>query len=88
MTNGRTMAVPVELPPNWIAEAGVQGVVIMAYAADGRSQGSVTVCTKVRGFALGISRVYAGECEKRYLGRGWEAKLYADAIAALHAIWA
>lgn len=87
MSNGQTAKVPVELPRNWTAEADARGVVITAYDSEKRSQGSVTVCTKVRGFALGISRVYAGEGEKRYLGRGWEAKLYGDAVAALQAIW-
>lgn len=88
MANGESATVPVELPPNWTAEADARGTIITAYDSEKQSQGSVTVCTKVRGFALGISRVYAGESEKRYLGRGWEAQLYADAVAALQAIWA
>lgn len=87
MTSRQSIVVPVELPAHWIAEADTRGVVITAYDAENRSQGSVTVSSKVRGFALGISSVYAGEGEKRYLGRGWEAKLYSDAIAALQAVW-
>lgn len=79
---------PVDLPANWIAETDARGIVITAYDSEKRSQGSVTVCTKVRGFALGIARVYAGDGPQRYTGRGWEARLYADAIAALQSVWA
>lgn len=63
----RAATVPVALPPNWVAETNPCGVVITAYDSEKHSQGSVTVCTKVRGYSLGITRVYAGEGEKRYL---------------------
>jgi len=87
--NQREVKVPVALPENWSAEADTFGsVVITAYDSDNRFQGAVTVSAKARGFDLGITRVYTGEGATRYLGRGWEARLYADAIGALQAVWA
>lgn len=85
--NENTVTIPVALPANWTAETDMRGVVITAYDSQQRSQGSVTVCAKARGFTLGVARVYTGDGAKRYVGRGWEAKLYVDAIAALQNAW-
>lgn len=78
--------VPIELPAGWRATSDQRGVVIDAVDVDGRMQGSVTVCEKVRGFALGVCSVRR-PAESRYVGRGWQVKLYSDAVTSLQAVF-
>jgi hypothetical protein len=82
----KEVQVPVVLPKGWRATEDSRGVVIDAFDADGRSQGSVTVSEKVRGFALGVQGVRRPEGASKYVGRGWKAQLYADAVEALQAV--
>lgn len=79
--------VPITLPKGWRATSDSRGVVIDSFDEDGRMQGSVTVSEQVRGFALGIQSVHASSVSTKYAGRGWREKLYADAVAALQAVW-
>lgn len=78
---------PISLPKGWRATSDSRGVVIDSFDDDGRMQGSVTVSEQVRGYALGIQSVRASNGPSKYTGRGWKQKLYADAVAALHAVW-
>ena len=78
--------VPIELPKGWRALSDPRGVVIDAFDDEGRMQGSVTVCEQPRGFALGVVGVRPS-AGVNYAGRGWKPKLYADAVAALQAVW-
>jgi hypothetical protein len=80
--------VPIELPTGWRATSDSRGVVIDSVDAEGRMQGSVTVCEQVRGFTLGVCSVRRPSGDSKYVGRGWQKKLYADAVSALQASWA
>lgn len=79
--------VPIVLPTGWRATADSRGVVIDGCDTDGRMKGSVTVSEQARGFALGVQGVRAPEGTSKYVGRGWKQQLYADAVAALQAVW-
>lgn len=84
----QVVEVPTQLPDGWRASSDSRGVVIDAFDAEGRMLGSVTVCEQVRAFALGVCGVRTPSGGSKYTGRGWKQKLYADAVAALQAVWA
>ena len=84
----KSVEVPSQLPDGWRASSDPRGVVIDAFDSEGRMQGSVTVCEQARGFVLGVCTVRASGGASKYAGRGWKPQLYADAVAALQAVWA
>lgn len=70
--------IPKNLPDGWtVEESRSYGVVIEAPGIDG---GSVTVDENARNFLLGVGVV---RTKGNYSGRGWQDRLYADAIEAL-----
>lgn len=78
-----SISLPISLPAHWTAESSTFGVVLCARRADGEAQGFVTVCERVRGFALGISQVRVNAEDAQYAGRGWREHVYGDAVMAL-----
>ncbi|ABX19837.1 hypothetical protein C6Q28_25185 [Burkholderia multivorans] len=80
-----TERLPIELPAGWIAEDDSRGTVITAIDARGRPAGSVTVCTKARGYTLGVAKVRRARdaAEDVYKGLGWQVRLFSDAVCAL-----
>ncbi|MGF6440383.1 hypothetical protein [Paraburkholderia youngii] len=77
-----TLPVRVPLPVNWFSRDEEIGTIITARALDGRFLGSITVSTKIRGFAMGVCAVTSAGA-KGYSGRFWEFRLFRDAIDAL-----
>lgn len=84
----KIVEVPTQLPDGWRASSDSRGVVIDAFDSEGLLQGSVTVSEQVRGFVLGVCDVRTPSGGSKYAGRGWKQQLYADAVAALQAVWA
>lgn len=78
-----TIDPPISLPNHWGVESSLHGTVLVARRADGEVQGYVTVCERLRGFALGISYVRVNVEDEQYAGHGWREHLYSDAIEAL-----
>lgn len=75
--------IPKNLPDGWTAEESKSyGVVIEAPGVDG---GCVTVDENARNFLLGLGVV---RTKGSYSGRGWQDRLYTDAIDALKAAMA
>lgn len=73
----------IVLPEGWtMGESRTYGTVI---TKPGREGGYVTVDEGKRNFELGTVVVRR---RGDYAGRGWRERLYADAVAALQAIWA
>jgi hypothetical protein len=83
-----TSRLPVALPAHWFAEDDWRGTLIHAADGKGRVLASVTVSEEVRGYLVGVQQVPAS-CGRapRYMSRGWRARLYRDALAALMASW-
>lgn len=84
----KIVEVPTQLPDGWRASSDPRGVVIDAFDSEGHMQGSVTVSEQARGFVLGVCDVRTPPGDSKYFGRGWKQQLYADAVAALQAVWA
>ncbi len=83
-----TSKLPVALPAHWFAEDDWRGSLIHAADGQGRVLASVTVSEEVRGYLVGVQRV-PPSCggSQRYMSRGWRARLYRDALAALTSSW-
>jgi hypothetical protein len=81
MMNELTLPLPLPLPAGWAASRRWENdpnVIIVEWPG----HGSVTVDLRKRNFELGVSLVHKGN-KTRYTGRGWEARLFSDAFAAL-----
>lgn len=77
-------ALPIKLPPMWTAEFFRNyGMVLTGADAKG-SFGMVTVSEEGRIYCLGMVPPRRGAVDPdKYKGRGWQFKLYADAVLAL-----
>jgi hypothetical protein len=76
------LKLPITLPEGWKAEyrwPNYKNIVIVEC-----SQGAVTINLKIRAFGLGIGAVNRN-IPGKYMGRGWQERLYNDAVAALQA---
>ncbi|MFK4706221.1 hypothetical protein ABIC83_003060 [Roseateles asaccharophilus] len=77
-------SLPIKLPPMWTAEFFKSyGMVLTGEDAKG-SLGMVTISKEGRIYGLGIAPPRRGTVDPaKYKGRGWQLRLYVDAVQAL-----